>query len=118
MAPSADSYRDAIADGPLFPASSLLSTAMTRPIEEEPARRTRRRSGVSGAGVPAQWDAVDAWSALQQDNLAFAGEPISWRADPGLGLAAADTERFDADVPAWQVQRLERATAFRLAQLS
>jgi hypothetical protein len=117
-APSADTDLDAIADGPLFPASALLRMAMTPLAEENAERIAKHRSRVPGAAVPAQWDAIDAWSALQQANLAFAAEPISWRADPGLGFGAAEAERFESDVPAWQVQRIERAAAFRLVQLS
>jgi hypothetical protein len=117
-APSADTDLDAIADGPLFPASALLRMAMTPLAEENEERIAKHRSRVPDAAVPAQWDAIDAWSALQQANLAFAAEPISWRADPGLGFGAAEAERFESDVPAWQVQRIERAAAFRLVQLS
>jgi len=59
-----------------------------------------------------------AWSALQQGNLAFGAEPIAWRADPGLGFAAGESDALAADVPAWQVQRMDRVAALRLAQLS
>ena len=92
--------------------------AMTPTLEEDDARMPKRRSRRAEALVPAQWQAVDAWSALQQGNLAFGAEPITWRADPGLGFAAGESDPLAGDVPAWQVQRLERAAAFRLAQLS
>jgi hypothetical protein len=104
----------------LFPASALMRASMASPSQElaaQPTAATRHPS----ARARLQWDAVDAWSALQQASVlpSLQASETAWSssvAAAGLATNAADT--LDSRPPAWEVKRLEQAARFSLAHLT
>jgi hypothetical protein len=103
----------------LFPASALMRASMTSPVRADASPTATHHAR---ARTRLQWDAIDAWSALQQASLlpALQAGEAEWSSAAALaGLASSgDADTLDARPQAWEVRRLEQATRFSLAHLT
>jgi hypothetical protein len=100
--------------------SALMSAALGAPPDE--ASPGSRAAPVGSPWVRSRWEAVDAWTLLQQSSssaLLSTGEQ-GWTSAPidaGLG-AVTSADRPNDALPIWQVRRLEQVAQFQLAQLT
>jgi Ca2+-binding RTX toxin-like protein len=105
----------------LFPASALMRASMTSPARAS-ASPAAAAIHHARARTRLQWDAVDAWSALQQASLlpALQAGEAEWSSAAALaGLASSgDADTLDARPQAWEVKRFEQAARFSLAHLT
>jgi len=104
----------------LFPASALMRASMAYPSREAAVQSTAATHHAS-ARARLQWDAVDAWSALQQASVLpslQAGETAWFSGATAAGLATNEADALDSRPPAWEVKRLDQAARFSLAHLT
>jgi hypothetical protein len=108
-------------DATLFPTSALMRASMTSPAHASASPATAMTHHAR-ARTRLQWDAIDAWSALQQASVlpSLQGGETAWSSAAALaGLATtSDADTLDTRPQAWEVKRLEQAARFSLAHLS
>jgi len=104
----------------LFPMSALMRE-MLGSVPQEDISSSRRAVHAGNSWARARWEAVDAWSALQQSPSAtpqYATGPGAVTADIDARLGtASNTDDLIGSTQTWQVRRMDQAAQFHLARL-
>ncbi len=111
---AASATDERLESGTLFPRAALLDFAYgARQSDDEPAPSVIRTGIGSDASIQAQWQSIDAWTALQDTSTSWSVEGLGLETTVAFDLA----DNFGEQVPVAQARRVEQVTQFRTAQL-